>query len=231
VTTRDFKEDQDIVRDGDRPSQCCLVVEGFLCRYKTLPDGAQTIIAFYVAGDMPDVHSLRIGVMDHTLGTVVPSRVAFIPHDAMRRLTHEYPRLADAFWRDTLIDAAVFREWIVNLGSRDAYSRIAHLLCEIFLKLKAVGLTNANSFDLPITQSKLADATGLSSVHVNRSLMQLRADGLITLDKGRCTIPDLERLREAAMFEEAYLHLPADHEAAYLNSPQSSANLSYIAKA
>jgi biotin operon repressor len=96
---------------------------------------------------------------------------------------------------------------------------------------KPVGLTNANSFDLPITQSKLADATGLSSVHVNRSLMQLRADGLITLDKGRCTIPDLERLREAAMFEEAYLHLPADHEAAYLNSPQSSANLSYIAKA
>src|SRR3954452_20057578 len=123
VTTRDLKADQDIVRDGDRPSQCCLLVEGFLCRYKTLPDGAQTIMAFYVAGDMPDVHSLHIGVMDHTLSTVAPSRVAFIPHDAMRRLTHEYPRLADAFWRDTLIDAAVFREWIVNLGSRDAYSR------------------------------------------------------------------------------------------------------------
>src|SRR3954449_637543 len=147
IRVRDLAADQDIVREGDRPSQCCLVVEGFLCRYKTLSDGSRTIMAFYVPGDIPDLHSLHLGVMDHTLGTVAPSRVAFIPHDAMRRLTHRHPRLADAFWRDTLIDAAVFREWIVNLGSRDACSRIAHLLCEIFLKLKAVGLTQDNAFD------------------------------------------------------------------------------------
>jgi len=224
VTVRDFRGDEDIIRDGDRASQCCLLLEGFLCRYKTLADGSRTIMAFYVPGDIPDLHSLHLGVMDHTLGTVAPSRVAFIPHDAMRRLTHRHPRLADAFWRDTLIDAAVFREWIVNLGSRDACSRIAHLLCEIFLKLKAVGLTQDNAFDFPVTQSKIADATGLSNVHVNRTLMELRADGVITLERGRCTIPDFERLRNAAMFDDAYLHLPAKQQ---LKSPQGTAELSY----
>jgi len=160
---REFRGDQDIVREGDRTSQCCLLLEGFLCRYKTLPDGDRTIMAFYVPGDIPDVHSLHLDVMDHTLATVAPSRVAFVPHDALRRVTHQHPRLADAFWRDTLIDAAVFREWIVNLGSRDAYSRIAHLLCEIFLKLKAVGLTQDNAFDFPVTQRRLPSSDRLQS--------------------------------------------------------------------
>ena len=108
---------------------------------------------------------------------------------------------------DTLIDAAIFREWITNVGTREAPGRIAHLLCEIFLTLQAVGLTKGNSFDFPITQSEIADATGLSTVHVNRSVQKLRAEGLIVLEKGRCTITDWEGLNETAMFDPAYLNL------------------------
>jgi CRP-like cAMP-binding protein len=206
----DLRADADIVREGDRPSQCCLLVEGFLTRYKSLSDGKRQILAFYVPGDIPDLLSLHIEVMDHSLATMVPSRVAYIPHDALRRLNDQNPRIASAFWRDTLIDAALFREWIVNLGSRDAYTRIGHLICEVFMKLKAVGLTDGNSFDFPITQGEIADATGLSTVHVNRSIMALRADGLIILEKGRCTIPDLKRLKEAALFDPTYLHLTGE---------------------
>ena len=225
VRVRDFRADEDIVREGDRPSQCCLLAEGLLCRYKTLPDGTRTIMAFYVPGEIPDVHSLHIDVMDNSLGTVAPSKVAFIAHDAMKQLIHQHPRIGDAFWRDTLIDAAIFREWIVNVGGRDAYSRIAHLFCEIFLKHKAVGLTNGTSFDFPITQSKLGEATGLSTVHVNRSVQSLRTDGLIVLERGHCRIPDLERLEQAAMFDRTYLHLRSEQTGsqslAHLDRPQS----------
>jgi len=177
VRVADLRADADIVREGDRPSECCLLVEGFVCRYKTLSDGNRQIMAFYVPGDIPDLLSLHIDVMDHSLATIAPSQVAFIPHASLGKLIDQNPRIAAAFWRDTLVDAALFREWIVNLGSRDAYSRIAHLVCEVFLKLRAVGLTKANSFEFPLTQSEIGDATGLSTVHVNRSMMELRRDG------------------------------------------------------
>jgi CRP-like cAMP-binding protein len=210
----DLRADVDIVREGDRPSQCCLVVEGFLCRYKDLPDGKRQILAFYVPGDVPDLLSLHIEVMDHSLAAVAPSSVAYIPHDALRRLINENPRIAAALWRDTLVDASVFREWIVNVGSRDAYSRIAHLLCEVYLKLKVVGLVNGSSFDFPVTQTEIGDATGLSTVHVNRTVMELRGNGLIELEKGRCTIVNHEKLEEAGTFDPAYLHLRLPEEAA-----------------
>ena len=145
--------------------------------------------------------------MDHGLAAVSPSKAGLIPHDATRDLTHAHPNVANKLWRDTLIDAAIFREWITNVGSREAPGRIAHLLCEIFLKLQAVGLTKGNSFDFPITQSEIADATGLSTVHVNRSVQKLRRERLIVLEKGRCTITDWEGLKEPAMFDPTYLHL------------------------
>jgi CRP-like cAMP-binding protein len=216
----DLRADVDIVREGDRPLQCCLLVDGFLSRYKILPDGKRQILAFYVPGDMPDLLSLHIDVMDHNLATMVPSRVCYIPHDAIRKLIEENPGIGNAFWRDTLIDTSVFREWIVNVGSRDACSRIAHLLCEMFFKLKVVGLTNGNSFHFPITQIEIGEATGLSTVHVNRSIMDLRRDGLITLEKGRCTILDLERLEQAGMFDSNYLHLK--NEKKDVEQPRSS---------
>jgi CRP-like cAMP-binding protein len=216
----ELRADADIVREGDRPSQCCLLVQGFLCRYKNLADGKRQIMAFYVPGDIPDLLSLHIDVMDHSLATIVPSKVAFIPHDALGRLIDQNSRIAKALWRDTLIDAATFREWVVNVGSRDAYSRIAHLICEMFMKLKAVGLSNGNSFEFPITQAEIGDATGLSTVHVNRSIQELRKNGLIILEKSRCTIPDLSRLEEAAMFDPTYLHLTGERSGG--NGPLSS---------
>ena len=135
MSAREIPADMDILREGDRPSQCCLVVEGFFCRYKMLPDGKRQMLSLHVPGDIPDLQSLYLQVMDHSLGTLVPSRAAFISHETLRQLNRAYPRLADAFWRDTLVDAAIFREWIVNVGSREAYGRLAHLICEVFLKL------------------------------------------------------------------------------------------------
>jgi CRP-like cAMP-binding protein len=206
VTIRDLRADEDIVREGDRPWQSCLLLDGFLQRYKMLPDGTRQIMSFHVPGDVPDLESLHLQVMDHSLATLTPSKVGLISHDPLRELTRAYPHVADLFWRATLIDAAIFREWIVKVGSRDAPSRIAHLICELYLRLKVVGLTKAMSFEAPITQSEIGEATGLSTVHVNRSIQKLRADGLITLNKSHCTIDDWDGLRELAGFDPTYLH-------------------------
>jgi CRP-like cAMP-binding protein len=207
MTVRDLREDQDIVRDQDRPSQCCLILQGFTCRYKLLPGGKRQIFSFHIPGDIPDLQSLHLEVMDHNLGTLVPSKVAFIPHEAIRKFIRAHPRIGDIFWRDTLIDAAVFREWIANVGRREAYQRIAHLLCELYVRLKAIGLANGRTYALPITQAELADATGLSTVHVNRSLQKLRGDGLIRSAKRSVVIEDWDGLRAAGEFDPTYLHL------------------------
>ena len=207
VKVKTLAADEDIVREGDRPSQCCLLAEGFLCRHKMLPNGTRTIMAFYVPGEIPDAHSLHIDVMDDSLGSVGPSKVALIAHDAMKQLIHRHPGIGDAFWRDTLIDAAIFREWINGMGRREARERIAHLLCELFVRMRAVGLTKGNSCQFPLTQSVLGDALGLSTVHINRSLMELRGLGLIILEKHGLTIPNLEKLEEYASFDPLYLHM------------------------
>src|SRR5215203_4086935 len=208
ITVRELKADADIVQDQDRPSQCCAILEGFACRYKLLPGGRRQIMSFHIPGDIPDLQSLHLEIMDHSLATVVASKVAFIPHEALRSFFRAHPRIADVFWRDTLIDAAVFREWVVNVGRRDAYARIAHVLCEVYVRLRAVALVNGQSFEMPITQAELADATGLSTVHVNRTLQELRANGLITMKGGRVVIiEDWPGLQTAGEFDVTYLHL------------------------
>ena len=151
--------------------------------------------------------------MDHSLGTITRHKVGLIAHDVLRELIRSQPGIGERLWRETLIDAAVFREWITNVGSRDAYTRIGHLICEFYVRLRSVGLTDGTTFSFPITQTEIADATGLSTVHVNRNVQQLRADGLISLDRGVCTIPDFARLKEAGMFEPGYLHLQGDEPA------------------
>jgi len=146
--------------------------------------------------------------MDHSLATVIASKVAFIPHKVVRSFLRTHPRVADVFWRDTLIDAAVFREWVVNVGRREAYGRIAHVLCELYVRLKAVGLANGLAFEMPVTQAELGDATGMSTVHVNRTLQELRGNGLIsTPNNGRVVVEDWARLNEAGEFDPTYLHL------------------------
>jgi CRP-like cAMP-binding protein len=164
------RADVDLISEGDRALGVLPDLEGFACRYKLLSDGRRQIMSFQIPGDLCDLPSLFLPVMDHSIGTLTASKVAWIPHEAVLRLLETYPRINQAFWRDSLIDAAIFREWVVNVGQRSAYERAAHLMCEIFIRFKALGLTNGKSFDLPITQAELADALGLSTVHVNRTL-------------------------------------------------------------
>ena len=209
-----IEADQDIVREGDRPSRCCLVLQGFTCRYKMTAPGKRQIMAFHIPGDIPDLQSLHLKVLDHSLGTITPCEVGFIRHEDVRDLVRRCPRLGDMLWRDTLIDAAIFREWMVGMGRREAYGRIAHLLCEVMTKLKAVGLADGVTCELPITQAEIGDALGLSTVHVNRVLQELRGDGLITL-RGRTLVAnDWEGLQRAGEFDPNYLHLKKKQAAA-----------------
>jgi CRP-like cAMP-binding protein len=208
ITVRNLRADQDIVRDQDRPSQCCVILEGFACRYKLLPGGKRQIVSFHIPGDIPDLQSLHLEVMDHNLGTIVASKVAFIPHETVRLFLRAHPRITDVFWRETLIDAAVFREWVVNVGRREAYGRIAHILCEVYVRLRAVGLVNGRSYLMPVTQAELGDATGMSTVHVNRTLQELRRDRLISTPRnGQVVIESWDGLQKAGEFDETYLHL------------------------
>jgi CRP-like cAMP-binding protein len=206
--------DIDIVREGDRPSESCLLVEGFTCRYKFTEEGKRQIFSFHTPGDIPDLQSVHLKVMDHSLKTLTPCKLAFIRHDSIAELTRECPRLGDVLWRDTLIDAAVFREWMLGIGRRSAYARIAHLLCEVFTRLKVIGRTNGYECEFPITQNEIGDALGLSTVHVNRSLQELRADRLIELQRSTLTILDWDAFKKAGEFDPTYLHLDREADTA-----------------
>ena len=199
--------DQDIVSEGDTPSECCLLVEGFACRYNVTVQGKRQILSFHISGDIPDLQSLHLSVMDHSLGTLIPCKLAFVRHDDLRNLMRKHPRLADLFWRDTLIDAAVFRQWTVNVGRRQSPARMAHVLCELLVRLRAVELAEDHAFDLPVTQGELADALGITPVHVNRVLQELRGAGLIALHGKTLKVLDWEALKEVGEFDPTYLHL------------------------
>jgi CRP-like cAMP-binding protein len=204
---RSIPPDTDIVRQGDRPAECCLILEGFACRYQTTDLGKRQILSFHVPGDMPDLQSLYLSVIDDNLGTLVPTRAAFIPHRALYALFGDRPELTGVFWRNTLIDGALFRRWVLNVGRHDAYARTAHLFCELLVRLKAVGLVTDDTIDLPVTQAELADALGITTVHVNRTLKDLRRDGLITQRGARLTVNNWDALVSAGDFDPTYLHL------------------------
>ncbi|WP_084698542.1 Crp/Fnr family transcriptional regulator [Muricoccus aerilatus] len=206
MTVRSYARGQDIVREGDIPSECCLILDGFASRYKLLPDGRRQIMAFHTPGDMPDLQSLHIRVMDHSVAAMMPTKAAFIPHKSIRELTGRFPGLLHAFWRDTLIDAAIFREWMIGIGRRDAHERIAHLICEMLLRFRGVDLAPEDTFKIPATQNDMADALGLSNVHVNRVLMDLRRDGLITWTNHTVSILKWEELQVRGLFDATYLH-------------------------
>lgn len=157
---RQVGPDHDVAKEGDRPSESCLVAEGFLCRYKFTAEGRRQIFSFHLPGDIPDLQSLELKVMDHYLGTLTTARLAFIPHQALEDLMSTCPRVAKVLWRDTLIDASVFREWMLGMGRRSAVTRIAHVLCEVLVRLRAVGLAQEHECELPLTQAELGDALG-----------------------------------------------------------------------
>ncbi|MEQ4540273.1 MAG: Crp/Fnr family transcriptional regulator [Billgrantia sp.] len=207
ILLKGIKADREIVGIGERPAQSCLILEGFTCSYKLSHMGKRQIMALHVPGDMPDLQSLHLAVMDMSIASISSCTVGFIQHEDLRRLCEQHPRLTAAFWRETLVDASIYREWLLNVGQRSAYTRMAHLVCEILIRLKAVGLVEKWSFQWPITQEKLADALGITAVHVSRTLQALRADGLIRIEKTQVSVPDWERLKEAGEFDPLYLHL------------------------
>ncbi|MCE8003618.1 MULTISPECIES: Crp/Fnr family transcriptional regulator [Halomonadaceae] len=213
VLVKRLKADQEIVSLGERPQQCCLVLEGLTCVYKLSYAGRRQIMALHVPGDMPDLHSLHLAVMDISIASVSSCTVGFIQHEDLRRVCERFPRLTAAFWRETLVDASIYREWLLNVGQRDAYTRLAHLMCELYTRLSAVGLTDERTFELPITQDELADTLGISAVHVSRTLQALRGDGLIETARKRVTVPSWSKLQEAGEFDPLYLHLQGRHAA------------------
>jgi CRP-like cAMP-binding protein len=171
-----------------------------------LPDGSRQITAFLIPGDFCDLHVTILGAMDHSIGTITRSRVAFISRGRMEALM-ERPAIARAFWWATLVDEAVLRSWIVNVGRRGAYEAIGHLMCELYVRLRSVGLTSDHCYELPLTQEEIGDALGLTPVHVNRVLQRMRGEGLISLDRGALTIHDYRRLEKASGFNPNYLHI------------------------
>ena len=215
-TARVIAPRRDLIREGEHPRYIHLMLDGWACRYKTLPDGRRQIVAFFVPGDFCDLNVYVLRAMDHSIGAITRLTVADISREEMDKVTTNYPRVTQALWWEALVNSAIQREWTLNVGQRSAYERIAHLLVELYLRLKTVGLTQDGSCDFPLTQNDLADATGLTAVHVNRTLQELRRDKLIELDRRRLHIPDLEKLMDAAMFNANYLHL--DHEGRHLDA-------------
>lgn len=210
--TRHVGSGQDLVREGDQPSQCQMLLEGFACSYKLLETGQRQIMAFYIPGDVCDLTHVLLGKMDHGIGTLTATKVAAIPHATILDWTKRHPGLGHSLWRATLADAAVSREWIVNVGRRTAYQRTAHLLCELVLRMRWAGLADGFACDLPITQVELADALGLTPVHVNRTLQWLRGDGLIEIGNGILKVRSWRELKQAGGFDPAYLHQPTAGE-------------------
>jgi CRP-like cAMP-binding protein len=207
---REMGARRNVIREGERPEHIHLMIEGWAARYKLLADGTRQITAFLIPGDFCDLHVTILGEMDHSITTLTRSKVAFIPRSKMDALA-ERPGLAKAFWWATLVDEAVLRSWIVNIGRRDAYQATGHLMCELYLRLKTVGLTDDHHFELPLTQEEIADALGLTPVHVNRVLQRMRTDGLISFKGGLLTILDYRRLESASGFNPNYLHIAERH--------------------
>jgi CRP-like cAMP-binding protein len=205
--TCEIAADRTFIRAGEELSSSTLLLDGMVCRYKDLRDGQRQITELHLAGDFVDLHSYLLKKLDHGVITLTSCHVAVVPHDNLRRITESHPHLARLLWLTTLVDGATHREWLVAMGRRSALGHFAHLICELFLRLQAVGQTDGYSFMLPATQAELGDTLGISTVHVNRVVQELRTDRLITWQGETVTILDWERLRQVADFDPTYLYL------------------------
>jgi len=203
---KEFTDGEYIVREGDRASRCVIVMSGFVFRQKVVRTRAQ-ILSIYLAGDMPDLLTLYLPLMDHNICSAGQSTIGFVPHTYLNDILTNSSSLVHALWRETLVDAAIYREWVASLGSRDALSRVGHLVCELAARLEVVGLLENASFYLPFTQQNIADACGLSIVHVNRTMQELRQRGLIEWERRTLTLLRRKELEELADFTPDYLHL------------------------
>jgi CRP-like cAMP-binding protein len=197
---------RDLIREGERSRAAFLILAGWACRHRTLEDGRRQILQFLLPGDLCDVHNALLGRMDHSIGALTEVRYAEIAHERIAELEAD-PDLRRALQWQSVLAAAAQREWTVNIGLRNAMERLAHLFCELFVRLRAMDMTDGHACDFPLTQVDLAEATGLTPVHVNRTLQEMRRTGLIVLDRRRLTIPDLTTLQEVGLFSATYLHL------------------------
>jgi CRP-like cAMP-binding protein len=197
----------DFVRLGEHVDHSCLLVDGLVGRFGQNRDGVRQITCLHIPGDMADLPSVVSPKSGWALGALTSSTILRIAHTDLRRLAAKHSGIAEAFWRDCVADGSIFSEWVVNVGRRNALSRIAHLLCEMAIRCNKAGQGNRTSFTLPITQADLGDATGLTNIHVNRTLRELRTQGIVELRAGTVTIPDWNRLVSVADFDAAYMLL------------------------
>jgi CRP-like cAMP-binding protein len=207
ISVREYAAERTIVGDGQQATECCLIIKGFCARSKTTSEGRRQILSIHIPGEIPDLMSLHLHVMDHDLSTLTLCTLGFIHHDALRLLHRRQPNLADMFWRDTLIDAAMFREWIVNVGQRPAPARLAHVIVELRERLKVIGRIEGNRFEMPLTQEQIGEALGITAVHANRVIKQLRQEGIVAFHRGHVEVLDENKLMELAGFDDRYLHL------------------------
>jgi len=205
TSTRGVAAGEDLVVEGDTPMQCRVLLDGQAFRHRTLPDGRRQVMAFHIPGDVCDLQGMFL-TMDHNVTALGPCEVGLIPHARLSDVMEAHPRIAQGFWRLSLVEAAIFREWMVGMGRRTAYARIAHLFCEMIVRLRAMGLVQQNRCHFPITQQHLSDALGLSAVHTNRTLQALRGEGLLSFQGGELAILDWPGLKAAGEFDDGYLH-------------------------
>jgi CRP-like cAMP-binding protein len=204
---REYGADKTVVRRGQELEESLLLIDGWIARTKDLADGQRQISELSFAGDFTDLHGFTLKRLDHDLVTITPSRIAVFPHDRIREVIGRFPHLGRIWWMTTNMDAAIHREWMMFLGRKSALARMAHLFCEIRERLNVVGLTTGDSFEFPLTQQELSECIGLTQVHVNRTLQELRRRGLIEVEGRRATILDLESLQTVAEFNPDYLYL------------------------
>jgi len=205
-TVREVEADQDIVRQGGRPLFCPFILEGFACRFKLLPDGQRQIIAFHVAGDFSDLASLLVDRLDYGIMTVTAAKIVALPYPVILDWMATQPGLARAFWSIGQLGMAQLGEWVVSTGRRTAQQRTAHLLCELVERMRHAGVTG-DTVSFPFTQAELADALGLTPVHVGRMLLSLKAERTIDISNGLLSILNWRELKQAASFDPSYLHL------------------------
>jgi CRP-like cAMP-binding protein len=198
---------EDVIAQGQPTAGVHVLLEGFACRYKVLENGRRQIVSYFVPGDLCGLRVFILGRMDHSIGGIAPSKFAVIAPQAVQEMTDRYPQLTRALCWSTLVEEAILREWIVSVGQRTALERMGHLFCELFFRFRAVGMHYGTSCAMPLTQLELGETLGLSAVHVNRTLQELRRQHLITLEGGVLTIPDLDGLARLSLFNPDYLHL------------------------
>lgn len=208
--TAEIGEGVDLVRAHDRPTRSTLLMEGWAARYIDLPDGRRQIVALHLPGDFIDLHSFPVHRMDHSVLTLTPCLVAYAPHSRLRALTEEYPHLTRVLWLSTLIDGAIMRQWLLSAGQRSARERLAHLLCELQHRLDIIHQAKSSSLVVPLTQQELGQALGITAIHANRIVQELRNSGLVTWRGFNVELLDEAALRSMADFDPTYLNLEGD---------------------